>query len=211
MVILMSLENVAKPRSRGVKGVATYCKKLMALGVALWMHGDMVMDTIQTWKYWKSSSDLNPAHPKHWSQSLDHQYSSLCAELHRAQLLESSHPIMTLKDNWEKICSFRNKSDQHVSHAPLKPMDINSEFKIKLEKDVLCQVRREFQDASENSHAIALCPIDLSRVYFVVSIFTFSLPPMLFLIWFLYAAWRLYGKALKKNCCCWIFAVLSLP
>ena len=145
MVIFKFLENVAKPRSRGAKGVATYCNKLMALGVALWMHGDMVMDTIQTWNYWKSSSDLNPAHPKHWSQSLDHQYSSLCAELDRAELLKSSqhvHPIMTLKDNWKKICSFGNKSDQHVSHVPLIPMDINSGFKIKLEKDVLCQVRR---------------------------------------------------------------------
>ena len=114
-----------------------HCKKPLALVLAFWMFGDMVMDGIQNSIYWKLSPDWNPEHPMHSSQSVTEQYNIFCNELNQANFLnvtDENPQLMKMKDDWKKICSSGN-------YTGLVCAPVDQEFKEKLEKEILCQVR----------------------------------------------------------------------
>ena len=84
------------------KRAFSYCKKLVALGVALWMIGDMLMDAFQNRNYWNLSPELNHEHPMHASQNGTQQFLSLCKEFREAKFKDKTDQRVT---EMERKCS----------------------------------------------------------------------------------------------------------
>lgn len=188
-----------------------HCKKPLALVLAFWMFGDMVMDAIQNSIYWKLSPDWNPAHPMH--QSVDQMYSTFCSELTQADLLDpASEQELALMEDWKMRCSNKNRTE-------LVCAAVNLDFKARMEKDILCQVRKDFQDlVKQDGRGIELCTRELYKLYFPVSLFIFFLPPFFYMIWFLFGAGKVYLKKLyiwkslvNNKCLIFMSSPIALP
>ena len=165
-----------------VKPVLLYCWCLAQLGFALWMVFDMVFDCLQQVTYYGLSSYWNSTHN---SLSLETRIHMLCGELRESIFLnEETDWTGNISWHWKHLCH-QIEIGQYQEPKLTDQLYGIDESKIDtIKEQAICSAREEFHKMNET---ISLCVLDLSPAYFVFSVATWLIPPILYAVYALYA------------------------
>ena len=150
----------------------------------------MVLDGLQQPKYYALSPYWNPNHEA--NQNLTWQATKLCSEL---QLVEfnSTNKDKRVTKYWQTQCNGIQELDFKLGSM----FGVNQEHMDALMKDAICFARMELYtmlttQGIEQNNTVNTCQPKLDKGYFICSLLTWILPPLLFIGWALKAINDLY-------------------